>query len=225
MIIKEMAPCERLIEKMFDSGIKSLSNAELLAVLLGSGTNRKSAVRLAEEILAIDDDGIRHLADITIDELRSVRGVKTVKASRIIAAIELGQRIATCVDNDKKYIMSTADVVATCMERMRYLKKEYFNCLLLNTKGMIIKEENISIGDLSSSIVHPREAFSEAIKRSAASVIFVHNHPSGDPEPSLEDIHTTKRLIEAGKILGIAVLDHIIIGDGVYSSFKEKRII
>lgn len=225
MIIKEMSPGERPIEKMRGIGIKSLSNAELLAILLGSGTKRKSAIRLAEEILSIDKLGVKYLPEISVDELEKINGIKSVKAGRIIAAIELGQRIAKYDDFDKNFIMSTNDVVSRFMEPMRYLKKEYFNCLMLNAKGMILQEDNISIGDLSSSIVHPREAFSGAVGRNAAAVIFVHNHPSGDPEPSPEDINTTNRLSEAGRILGITVLDHVIIGDGVYSSFKERGIL
>lgn len=225
MIIKEMPAEERPMEKMAEGGIKSLTNPELLAILIGSGTKNKSAVRLAEEILAIDREGIRYLAEVTTDELEKINGVKSVKAGRIVAAIELGQRVSKYYGRNRNYITSTEDVVTTFMEQMRYLKKEYFNCLMLNSKGVIIAEENISIGDLSSSIVHPREAFLGAVRKSAAAVIFIHNHPSGDPEPSPEDIRTTKRLSEAGRILGIRVLDHVIIGDGVYSSFKEKGIL
>ena len=111
------------------------------------------------------------------------------------------------------------------MEKMRYLKQEIFEVLMMDTKGNIISKENISVGDLNSSIVHPREAFKSAIKKSAAAVIFIHNHPSGDPSPSSEDISITKRLIEAGNILGISVLDHIVIGDGVFVSMKAMELI
>ena len=139
--------------------------------------------------------------------------------------MELGRRIADESRYDSIRISSTSDVLGVCMERMRYYSKEYFNALLLNAKGLLISEENISVGDLTGSVVQPREAFKSAVNKSAAAVIFIHNHPSGDPSPSEEDILVTKRLCEAGKILGIQVHDHVINGDGTHVSMREKGYI
>lgn len=222
MIIKEMPVSERPREKLLAFGSQSLANRELLAILIGSGTKEKTALEIADELLQMDSRGIGKLRECTAADLSAISGIGKAKASLIIAALELGRRIATHGGCYEKVISSATDVVDTCMERMRYYQKEYFNALLLNTKGMLIGEENVSIGDLSGSIVHPREAFKSAVNKSAAAVIFVHNHPSGDPTPSCEDLDITKRLCEAGRILGIRVFDHIIIGDGSYISLKEK---
>lgn len=225
MIIREMPQNERPREKMLGLGSQALSNGELLAILLRTGTKEKTAIMLAEELLSMDSEGILYLEECSIEELIKIKGMGISKACQICAAVELGKRIATIPRREKQRVGSTEDVVEIFMEKMRYYKKEFFNVLLINAKGEIISEENIAIGDLSSSIVHPRESFARAVKRSAAAVIFIHNHPSGDPTPSREDINVTERLCEAGEILGIRVLDHIIIGDGRYSSFKAKGLI
>lgn len=225
MTIKELPENERPREKMIRLGREQLTNAELLALLLGTGSPGLSSINLAEKLLALDQDGILHLANCSIEELSSLKGIGTGKASKLMAAIELGKRMATMPRIDRTRIESTQDVVQIFMEEMRYHKKEYFNVLLLNAKGGLLSVQTVAIGDLSSSIVHPREAFTEAVKRSAAAVIFLHNHPSGNPKPSPQDIEVTKRLMETGKILGIHVLDHIVIGDGTYVSMKEKGII
>lgn len=225
MIIRELPEYERPREKMRREGSQALSNGELLALLLSSGTRNKTALQLAEEILALDPGGIVYLTECSLEELLSIDGVGQAKACQLLAAVELGRRIATTPRSIRDRVASTKDVANIFMERMRYYKKEFFNVLLINAKGDIIGEETITIGDISSSIVHPRESFSSAIKRGAAAVIFVHNHPSGDPEPSKEDIAVTKRLCRAGEILGIRVLDHVIIGDGKYRSFKESELI
>lgn len=225
MIIREMPTNERPREKMLREGKDALSNGELIAILLGTGTREKTAIRLADELLTLDDKGLIFLQECSIEEIKSIKGVGLAKASKIVAAIEIGKRIATMPREKKLKIESTKDVVSIYMERMRYYEKEFFNALLLNTKGNIIGNENITVGDLSSSIVHPRETFKNAIKRGAYAIILIHNHPSGNPAPSKEDIEVTKRLCKAGSLLGINVLDHIIIGDGTYISFKEKGII
>lgn len=173
----------------------------------------------------MDRRGLVYLAECTASELAGIRGIGSAKACQIMAAVELGQRIATSPRPPAERASGVLEIVDIYMERMRYYKKEFFNALLLNAKNEIISEENISVGDLSSSQVHPREAFNPAIRKSAASVVFVHNHPSGDPTPSREDIGVTMRLMEAGDILGIRVLDHIIIGDGTYVSFKQENIL
>ena len=173
----------------------------------------------------MSSEGLRTLTDCTIEELMQIRGVGLAKASQVIAAVELGKRIALTTNVDNYKIQGPEDVGNLLMEEMRYLNKEMFNIILLNTKNNVISIENISVGSLNASIVHPREVFNIAIRRSSSAIILAHNHPSGDPKPSTEDINITKRLIEAGSIIGINVLDHIIIGDGVYFSMKEKEII
>jgi DNA repair protein RadC len=225
MSIRELPEAERPREKLLRFGQEHLTNTELIALLLGTGSRGESAIGLAENLLALDGDGLLHLANCSVEELSGIKGMGLAKASKLLAAIELGSRMATTQRPEKTMIESTADVVGIFMEKMRYHKKEYFNVLLLNAKGGILAVETVAVGDLSSSIVHPREAFIAAVRRSAAAVIFLHNHPSGNPKPSPQDIEVTHRLCETGKILGIHVLDHIIIGDGIYISMKEKKII
>lgn len=225
MKIKEMSINERPIEKMVLYGKETLSNSELIAILLKTGTTKLSSLQLAERVINQNADGLRNLANITLEELMDIDGIGQAKAATIVAAVELGKRISASEAIQRGKISCVEDVVDIFMERLRYLQKEMFEVLLLDTKGNIISSENISVGDLCSSVVHPRETFKSAIKRSSAAIIFVHNHPSGDPTPSNEDIAITKRLIEAGNILGISVLDHIIIGDGVFVSMKASDLI
>jgi DNA repair protein RadC len=212
---------DRPRERMLQFGPQVLSNAELLAVLLRTGTLAESAVHLAERVL-IDCEGIRGLVDASIDQLTQIRGIGTAKALQIQAGIELGRRIAKSTLPETMVIRSPRDVADLMTEDLRYLQKEHFVCLFLNTKNQVLAKETMSIGSLNASIVHPREVFRAAIKRSSASIICVHNHPSGNPTPSLDDIDITQRLIEAGAIIGIDVLDHIIIGDKAYVSLKEQ---
>jgi len=225
MYIKELPISERPREKMLSGGITYLSNSELLAILLGTGTKNKSALRLAEEILSLGSNGILFLPECTIEELSNIKGVGPAKACQILAGIELGRRIATKPRDNKALVSNPKSIAALFMEDMRYYKKEVFQVLLLNTKGEIIGTEKISIGDLASTVIHPREVFASAVKRSAAAIVFVHNHPSGDPTPSSQDVETTKKLLDAGTIMGISVWDHIIIGDGNYISMREEQLI
>ena len=224
-MIKELPSEERPREKLIQYGADTLSNTELLAILIGSGTKEVSAIMLANRILALEEEGIAYLTHCLPEELSEIPGMGMAKSCQIIAAIELGKRIATKPKEKRINIKSPDEVASLFLEDMRYLKKEYFKVLLLNTKNEIIMIENISIGSLNSSVVHPREVFSTAVRKSACSVIAVHNHPSGNPEPSQTDIDVTRRLAEAGELLGIKVLDHLIIGDGTYVSLKEKMLI
>lgn len=208
-------------EKMLELGPQSLSNAELLAILLRTGTIAETAVDVAGRIL-VQSGSLRNLVDMSVEEMKQIKGVGPAKALQIKAGIELGRRLARSVGTDKVTIKSPRDVADLLMEDMRYLQKEHFVCLFLNTKNHVIGQETLSIGSLNASIVHPREVFLAAIKRSSASIICVHNHPSGDPAPSPEDIEITARLVEAGQIIGIDVLDHIILGDQKFVSLKEK---
>jgi len=224
MFIKELPYEERPREKMIACGTGMLSNSELLAILIGTGTRNKSSLRLAEEILSMQK-GILFLTECTPEELASIKGIGIAKSCQILAAIELGKRISTIPREKKPKINSPETIAALFMEEMRYYKKEVFNVLMINTKGEIVGVDKTSVGDLCSTVIHPREVFLSAIKRSAAAVVFVHNHPSGDPAPSQDDIMTTNKLLEAAKILGIQVWDHVIIGDGKYISFREEQLI
>jgi len=224
MFMKQLPLSERPREKMLSKGTAHLSNTELLAILLRTGTKDKSVFRLAEEILSLQNSGILFLSECSPEELASVKGVGPAKACQILAGLELGRRVATKPRQEKIKGNSPEAIVSLYMEELRYYKKEVFQVLLINTKGEILGTENISMGDLSTTVIHPREVFLPAVKKSAAAVVFVHNHPSGDPTPSSDDISTTKRLVEAGKIIGISVWDHVIIGDGKYISLKEERL-
>lgn len=219
-----MNTSERPREKMLVQGRESLSNSELLAILLKNGTKKEGVITLANRLLNYDQGGLRNLAELSIEELLKFDGIGIAKACEIHAAIELGIRISQTHVPHLGVISQAEDVVKIFMEEMRYYKKEVFKILLLDNKGKIISRETVSIGDLSSSIVHPRETFRSAVKRSAASIILVHNHPSGNPTPSREDKLVTQRIVEAGNILGIKVLDHIIIGDGTYVSLNAKGL-
>lgn len=221
MKIKALPEEERPMEKGLYLGMEQLSNAELIALLLNSGTKEKSAIAVAEEILSLGA-GISGLRDLSAQELMHVAGVGKGKAARILAALELGKRIAARPEGRPVNVNSPDDIAGLFMEELRGLKKETFRALFLNAKGDIISAETISVGELTSTLVHPREVFHAAVKKSAAAVVFIHNHPSGDPSPSREDIETTRRLTDCGRLLGIRVLDHLIIGDGRYVSMQAS---
>lgn len=226
--IKELPLDERPYEKLEKYGPEMLSNAELLAIIIRSGNRNETSVSLAQRILMQDDEGKgpAYLHDVSLEQLRTIKGIGKVKAIQIKALMEFSKRVAsTFSSNSKVTIRSSMDVSRLLMEEMRHLKKEVFKAILLNTKNQVIKQIDVSVGSLNASIVHPREVFAEAVKSGCSTVIFAHNHPSGDPEPSMEDIETTRKLVRAGDILGIKVLDHVIIGNGIYISLKEKGLI
>ncbi len=225
--IKDLPSAERPYEKLERYGSEMLSNAELMAIIIKTGTKTETSVEVARRVLkeCAEDNGLAFLHDISLEELKRIKGIGRVKAVQLKAVIQLAKRIAASGYQDKMCISSPADVSKFLMEDMRYLKQEHFKIIMLNVKNHVLKHVDITIGTLNASIVHPRDVFSEPIRVKCASVILVHNHPSGDPAPSHEDIEVTKRIVEAGKILGIDVLDHIIIGDGKYVSLKEKGII
>lgn len=224
MKLKGLPKEERPREKLLFQGKESLSTAELLAILLRTGTKEKTAIQLAQEILSLDESGLLFLQNCTPEELQQIKGMGEAKVCQLLAAIELGKRVETHPRKVKKEITNPDDIVQLFMGRMRYYKKEHFMVLLINAKGKIMEACEVSIGDLCSTLIHPREVFSQAVKRSAAAVVLIHNHPSGDPSPSREDLETTGRLTEAARILGINVLDHIIIGDGTYKSLKSEGL-
>lgn len=219
--IKEMPVNERPRERMQHDGVHVLSNAELIGIILSSGTEKISAVELGRMVLCHQPEGLTFLRNCTVEELCNIRGIGPAKACQILAAVELGKRISLTEVNQRYKIKCPEDVSRLLMENMRFLQKEKFCTLLLNTKHEVMNVEEISVGSLNASIVHPREVFIPAIKKSSSAIILVHNHPSGDPTPSKEDIQITKRLIESGALIGISVLDHVIIGDNQFTSLRE----
>ena len=218
-----MCEDERPREKMMKKGVKSLSDAELLAIMIRTGDKNNNAVTLSSKVLTLSKHGVRGLTDLSLDELCSIDGIGPSKATIIKAALELGVRVSQYLPNRFK-INNPWDVYSYYMEELRYLKKEVFKVILLNTKNEIISDIDVSVGSLNSSIVHPREVFKYALRYSANSIICLHNHPSGDPTPSSQDIDITKRLEEVGDLVGIRLLDHIIIGYNKYVSLKEKGL-
>lgn len=223
--IKDLPEDERPREKLYKYGPKALSNTELLAIIIRTGHKENTAIEISQKLLAGKKEGISFLSDTTLQEITKIKGIGTCKAAQILAAVELGKRVMAGTHKDKSKVTTPSDIADILMLDMAHLKKEHFKIVMLDTKNQIIGIENISVGSLNSSIVHPREVYKEAIARSSASIILVHNHPSGDPTPSKEDIAITRRLFEGGEILGIKVLDHIIIGNNKYLSLKEKDII
>jgi DNA repair protein RadC len=189
--------------------------------MLRTGSKEESVLQLANRLLT-SFEGLRLLKDASVDEMMSIKGIGSAKAVQIMAAVELGRRIHRLQYEDRYVIRSPEDAANYVMEDMRFLTQEHFVCLYLNTKNQVLHQQTIFIGSLNASIVHPREVFKEAFRRSAASFICLHNHPSGDPSPSREDIDVTKRLNECGKLIGIELLDHLIIGDQKFISLKEK---
>lgn len=221
--VKELPLSERPREKMLSRGVSYLSNAELIAVLLGKGGKNISVMDLSSKVLSLENN-LKNLASYQPEEFMSIPGIGVAKACTLAAALELGRRMATTTQ--KNALISTADDAATLfMEELRYSNKESFKVALLNIKNQLIMKDDISIGGLNSAAAHPREVFQNAVKKGAASIILFHNHPSGDPTPSADDISVTKQLVESGKILGIKVIDHIVIGDGTYKSFKALGLI
>lgn len=221
LMIRDFPEDERPRERFEQNGPESLSNHELIAILLRTGTKEESVLQLANRLL-IHFEGLRLLKDANLDEITAIKGIGKAKAIQVLAAVEIGRRISNLAYNDRYVIRTPEDCANYVMNDMRFLSQEHFVCLYLNTKNQVLHKKTIFIGSLNASIVHPREVFKEALRRSAASVICIHNHPSGDPAPSREDIEVTKRLAESGKILGIELLDHVIIGENKFVSLKEK---
>ena len=221
--IQDIPEEERPRERLIRNGPESLSNAELLGVVLRTGSNKENVVSLSSRIFS--EYSIKQLSLANVSRLMTVHGVGKAKAAQIAAVFELARRLETFVEEPKRKICSPKDVYTFMYPKMREQKKEKFITLCLDTKNQVLKEEVVSIGSLNASIVHPREVFKSALMESSASVIMVHNHPSGDPSPSREDIMVTEKMIEGGKLLGIDVLDHIIIGEGRYVSLKDEGFV
>lgn len=205
-------------------GADSLSTSELLALIIRTGTREKSALQLAEEVLCYANEAYGGLETVDVSELQSICGIGSAKACSIIAGMELARRFENA-DKRFKQIKCSRDVYEYVEPILRYQKKEFVIELILNSKCQVEARDVISIGDLSSATVHPREIFNPAIRKSAAAIIIIHNHPSGDPSPSQDDIEATNRLQEVSRIVGIKLMDHIIIGRNCYISLREEGVI
>jgi DNA repair protein RadC len=221
--IKQLPPELRPRERLLEAGPAALSDGELLGLLFGIGSREKTATELAGEVIS-EAGGLHGLFDVNAYELMEVNGIGEAKACMILAAVELGRRIGQVRNPERPMISSPADVNRLLRGRIANLDRENFVAVLLNAKNEVIGTPLISVGTLSASLVHPREVFKPAIRASAASVVLVHNHPSGEVEPSSEDRKATRRLKESAGILGIEVLDHVIVGDGFYS-MKEHGML
>jgi DNA repair protein RadC len=221
VLLHEFPEEDRPRERLRQVGPEQMSNAELLAILLRTGSRGRSAVDLAELVLK-RFGSIRELLNADLEELTDIPGVGLAKAAQLKAAIEVGRRIARFSNAARPRILSAQDAADYMMDRLRFQLKEHFVALHLDAKRRLIGEEIVSVGSLDSTVAHPREIFKTAIKRSAAAIICLHNHPSGDPTPSYEDLEVTRRLVECGQILGVDVLDHIVIGSHSYCSMREK---
>jgi len=230
-LIREMPESDRPRERLQQRGAVSLSNAELLAILLRTGVKGQSAVQLAQELLRIHGNSLEELVRVPLEALAKVKGIGSTKAIQLKAAFELVRRLSEESRGHQPILTTPADVAAVIGPLLQHLNHEEFRVLLLNTKHALIKVSEVSRGSLNASVVEPREVFQDAIAASAAAVILAHNHPSGDPTPSAEDASITKRLVKAGELLGILVLDHIIIGqrakgrDRDFVSLKELGLV
>lgn len=222
MKIKELPLSERPYEKLELYGAEKLSNAELLAIIIKTGTKEKTVVTIAQEILKLQDgENLRFLADLSIEDFMQIKGIGKVKAIQLKAVAELTKRIAMPINNKAK-IKSAKDVANLLMPEMRYEKREIAKVILLNSKNVVQKIVNISLGGANFACLEPKDVLSEAIKIQAPKIILVHNHPSGDVTPSKSDFVLTDRLYEAAQIIGVELLDHIVIGDGTYESILRK---
>ncbi len=211
-------------ERLFQLGPEMLSNKEILAILLRTGMKGENVLDFAERLLT-EAGGLAGLARMSVHDLTQLHGLGSAKASELKAALELGRRSVSADPMTRTVVNSPQDIAHLVMEEMRFLDREHFRIVSLSTKNHVLGISSISIGSLNSSLVHPRECFKEAIRRNSNAIILLHNHPSGDPTPSREDIDVTRRLADGGKILGIEVLDHVIIGDNRYISLKERGIL
>ena len=223
--ISDIPENERPMEKLLLNGPEALNNAELLAIILRTGIRGENVVALSNRLLS-EVEGLDGLLISNYAEMTNIKGIKKIKASQLIAMVELFKRFKTLrSQNQNCKISSPKNISDMLMNEMTDLNQEVLKLIMLNTKNKVIGIKDIFKGSLNTSIVHPREIFSEAVKRNSASIIICHNHPSGDPTPSKEDINITIRLKECGSIMGINLLDHIIIGNEKFVSLKEKGII
>lgn len=217
-----MNQTERPRERLFALGAHALSNEELLAILLSTGTKDHSVLALAHEVLT-QIENLSDMKKVSVQEFMHIKGIKSAKATTLIAAIELGRRLSKPMNDIKPKITSAYDVYYMLSPDLTHLDQEHFIVLYLNVKSELIKEETIYIGTLNQMVIHPRDILKKAIQYSAAAMVFVHNHPSGDTEPSKADIQTTNQLMRAADIMGIDIIDHLILGKSEFYSIKQGK--
>lgn len=222
--VRELPPEERPRERITRLGAEALRDAELIAVLFRTGTRELGAVALAEKLIR-HFGGLRQVARASVEELQQVKGLGAVKAVEIKAALELGMRLANHVEERPGRIHAAEDVYKLLMREFKHREVEIFKAVLLNAKNDVLKSVDVASGGLDATMAMPRDVFRQAVREAAAAVIVCHNHPSGDPEPSQDDIALTRRLSDAAAVLGIRFLDHIVFGDGRFVSIKERGLI
>lgn len=224
--LKDLPPDARPRERLLDQGPKGLSDAELLAILLGAGSQRETAVELAARLLATFGDSgpaaLRGISEARPEELARIHGLGPAKAARLLAACELGARLGAVRSTERPQIGRPEDVVRLVAPHLRGEAKEHVLVVWLNGRHQVLGWEDVSVGSLTEALAHPREVFREAIRRGAAAIIVLHNHPSGDLRPSVEDWELTRRLYEVGELVGIPLVDHIIVADGEYYSLRDE---
>ena len=222
MKIKDLPKSDRPREKLIAKGADNLKDSELLAILLRTGKAGKNVIEIASQILSKYSK--KRLLQMTYDDLSKISGIDSAKATTLLAAFELSKRALEVNDTNLPVINTAKDAVAQLSD-MHDLKKEHFVVLYLNAKNQLVHKETISMGTLNANLVHPREVFEPALKYSAAQIIAAHNHPSGDPKPSEDDMELTKRLVEAGKMMGIEIMDDVIVSKNSHFSFKEEKLL
>lgn len=221
--IKELPSSEQPRERLRDYGANALSDGELLAILLRTGLAGLNVVQLAQKLL-IEHGGWAGLQRLQFEELTSIHGLGAAKAAQVKAALEIGRRLLLAEQAQRVQITSPAEVAALLMLEMSHLEQEHLRVVLLNTKNHVLRIDTVYVGTINSSAVRIGEVFKTALKQNAAAIIVVHNHPSGDPTPSPEDVAVTRQLVEAGKLLDVDVLDHLVIGQGRWVSLRERRL-
>ncbi len=225
--VRDLPQSDRPRERLMRMGPEALSSTELLAIIMRTGARGDSVLMTSQKLLS-EFGNLQSIAQASVAEICRVRGIGEAKAIEIKAALELGKRLYDPdygLDGPGKPVQTPEEAYKSMQSKLSGKKKEHFYVLCLNTRGRVNDTRQVSIGNLDSSLVHPREVFKDAISTYASTVIFVHNHPSGDLEPSAEDINLTKRLVEAGELLGIPVIDHIIVSDKGYTSLKSRNLI
>jgi DNA repair protein RadC len=221
--IKDLPEGERPRERLEHYGAGALSAAELLAIILRVGTQDENVIRLAQRLLS-SYDGLAGLAQAPFSSLVAIKGVGPAKATQLKAAFEIGRRLLVAAPHERPTVKSPADAANLLMIEMGMLEQEHLRAVILDTKNHVLKVHTVYVGSLNTAVVRVGELFREAIRVNAAAIIVAHNHPSGDPTPSAEDVFVTRQLVEAGKLLNIDVLDHIVIGGGRCVSLKERRL-
>jgi DNA repair protein RadC len=222
-LIRDLPASERPRERLQSYGPGSLSTSELLAIILRTGTRSESAINLGSRLLA-HFGGLAGIARATFTDLYDVRGLGVAKTAQLKAALELGKRLMVASPEERPQVKSPADVANLLMLEMGFLEQEHLRVVLLDTKNRVLGMPTIYIGSLNTSVLRVAELFREAIKANSAALIVVHNHPSGDPTPSPEDVRITQQIVEAGKLLDVEVLDHLVIGQQRYVSLKERGL-